>query len=225
MRVPRANGRKGRTLTLALRYARFAIEPPCTHPDRKRLPALPLTVVLAQEENPPPGTPGVRWLLLSTVPVRSQADAVRLVRWYARRWLIERYNYVLKSGCQMEKLQLETGERLRRALATCTVVAWRLLWLTYAARHDGGSSCVVVLQQEEWQVLQQYHGQAVTGQPPSLAEAVGLVARLGGYLGRQGDGPPGVRVIWRGLRRLGDLVTGYRLAQARVAPPIFVGKA
>ena len=219
VKIPRANGRPGRTATLTLRYGTFAIEPPSTHPQRTQLAALPLTVVLAQEENPPKGIPAVRWLLLSTLPVRRYADAVRLVRWYARRWLIERYNYVLKSGCRLEQLQLETQTRLERALATYAVVAWRLLWLTYAARRAEQGLGDEVFEPEEWQVLQAQAGQEPTAAPPSLREAIGLVARLGGFLGRRGDGVPGARVIWRGLSRLEDLVTGYRLARQQVELP------
>jgi hypothetical protein len=219
VKLPRANGRPGRTATLTLRWGTFAIEPPSTHPRRRQLAALPLTVVLAEEANPPPGVPAVRWLLLSTLPVRRCGDAVRLVRWYARRWLIERFNYVLKSGCRLEQLQLQTAARLERALATYAIVAWRLLWLTYAARRDQDGPCDEVLEPEEWQVLQAHSGQQPTAAPPRLREAVGLVARLGGFLGRRGDGAPGVRVLWRGLGRLEDLVTGYRLARQQVTLP------
>src|SRR5262249_60489458 len=133
VKLPRANGRPGRTATLTLRYGTFALEPPWTHPRRAQLAALPLTVVLAQEENPPKGVPPVRWLLLSTLPARSFAAAVRLVRWYARRWLIERYNFVLKSGCRLEQLQLETAARVERALASYSMVPWTFLWFTYPA--------------------------------------------------------------------------------------------
>ncbi|HEV2969418.1 MAG TPA: IS4 family transposase, partial [Pirellulales bacterium] len=34
---------------------------------------------------------------------------------------------------------------------------------------------------------------------------------LGGFLGRRHDGQPGVKTLWRGWRRLTDLVIGYRL--------------
>src|SRR5207302_579524 len=128
VRLPRADGRPGRTATLTLRAGTFALAPPSTHPQRAQLPPLPLTVVQAQEENPPPGVKPVHWLLVSTLAVADGAAAARLVRWYARRWLIERYNFVLKSGCRIEALQLRHGDRLRRALATYAVVAWRLLW-------------------------------------------------------------------------------------------------
>lgn len=56
------------------------------------------------------------------------------MHWYTLRWVIERFHYVLKSGCHIEQLQLETAARLQRALATYALVAWRLLWLTYQAR-------------------------------------------------------------------------------------------
>jgi hypothetical protein len=89
VKLPRAHGRPGRRATLTLRWGTFAIEPPSTHPRRTRLPALPLTVVLAQEESPPKGITAVRWLLLTTRKVSRFADVVQLVRWYAKRWLIE----------------------------------------------------------------------------------------------------------------------------------------
>ena len=63
------------------------------------------------------------------------------MRWYSYRWLIERYHFVLNSGCGLEKLQLETGRRIEMALATYSIVAWRLLWLTYQARLHGEESC------------------------------------------------------------------------------------
>jgi hypothetical protein len=183
------------------------------------LAPLTLQVVLVEEEHPPAGVKPVRWLLLSTLPVPDVAAAKQLVRWYARRWRIERYNYVLKSGCRIERLQLKTAARRRRALATYAVVAWRLLWLTYQARQDGAQPCAEIFAAEEWQVLQRYHGAPVTAEPPPLQQVVRLLARLGGFLGRQGDGEPGVQVLWRGLRCLTYLVAGYRLGRAEQGTP------
>jgi hypothetical protein len=222
--IPRANGRAERTATLTLRYGRFTIAPPATHPRRAELPDLRLTVILAAEEDPPAGVTPVRWLLVTTRRVSTRAAAVQVVGWYARRWLIERYNYVLKSGCRVEELQLGTRDRLDRALATYAVVAWRVLWLAYAARGDDPGSCAEALDPDEWRVLQIQSGEEPTESPPDLGTAVRWVARLGGFLGRKADGPPGVRVIWRGLRRLDDLVHGYRLAQNSIKRnPVLMG--
>jgi hypothetical protein len=141
-------------------------------------------------------------------------EALRHVRWYALRWLIERYHFVLKSGCQIETSQLHTLQRLERLLALCSAVAVRLLWMTYSARVYPQAPCTVAFSTVEWQVLyrQQRKTAIVPAEPPSLHQAVRWLALLGGFMGRTGDGQPGVKVLWRGLTRLQDIVTGFLLA-------------
>lgn len=216
----RGDDRPPRRATLTIRFATLDVAPPSTHPRRKELPHLRLTAILAEEEAPPAGREPVRWWLLTTLPVAGLAEAERAVRWYALRWLVERYHFVLKSGCRVERLELETAGRLERALATYAVVAWRLLWLTYEARSDPGGSCETVLPREAWQVMHRvvHKTKTVPTTPPGLREAVRLIARLGGFLARKGDGEPGVKTIWRGLRRLEDLVVGWRLSRESLTP-------
>ena len=123
---------------------------------------------------------------------------------------------MLKSGCQIEQLQLETAHRLEMALATYAIVAWRLLWLTYQARCTPDASCEMVLEPHQWQALYAtIHGHIYPhATPPTLAEVVRWIAQLGGFLGRKGDGEPGVKVLWRGLRRLDDIVQTWLLCQS-----------
>ena len=120
---------------------------------------------------------------------------------------------MLKSGCRIERLQLETAERLKRALATYCVVAWRLLWLTSQTREYPEQSCESVFEPHEWQALQATitKNPEVSDQPPTLQKAVRWVAKLGGFLARTSDGEPGVQTIWRGLRRLEDLASMWLL--------------
>jgi hypothetical protein len=226
MAVPlrRGDDRPARTAVLTLRMRQVRIAPPSTHPRRKELPPLSLTAVLAVEEASPTGAAPLCWLLLTTRPAADRLATESLVRWYALRWLIERYHYVLKSGCRIEELQLGSAERLRRALATYAVVAWRLLWLAYEARRGPGQSVEVVLRAEEEAVLRAEFGRPASA-PLTVGEATVLLARLGGFLARKHDGPPGVRVLWRGLRRLGDLVKGWELAHGRQPPHDLVGNA
>jgi hypothetical protein len=216
----RGDDRPPRRAILTIRFATLEIAPPATHPRRKELPHLKLTAILAAEEDPPAGQTPVCWWLLTTRPIARLADAEQAVRWYALRWLVERYHYVLKSGCRIERLQLETAERLERALVTYAVVAWRLLWLTYEARRHPEASCEAVLPREQWQVLHRvvHKTDTVPESPPGLREAVRQIARLGGFLARTGDGEPGVKTIWRGLRRLDDLITGWKLSRSNPAP-------
>jgi hypothetical protein len=216
----RGDDRPPRRAVLTIRFATLDIAPPWTHPRRKALPHLSLTAILAEEEDPPEGQTPVCWWLVTTLPIAGLADAEQAVRWYAPRWLVERYHYVLKSGCRIERLQLETAERLERALATYAVVGWRLLWLTYEARRHPEASCEAVLPREQWQELHRvvHKTDTVPESPTRLREAVRQIARHGGFLARKGDGEPGVKTIWRGLRRLDDLVTGRKLSRDNPAP-------
>ena len=126
-------------------------------------------------------------MLLTTLPVSSLESAVQCLEWYSYRWLIERYHYCLKSGCKIEELQLENGEKIKRALATYAIVAWRLLWLTYEARQNPERRVDGVLESYEWQALYcRIHKTNIpSSEAPTLGECVRWIARLGGFLGRQ----------------------------------------
>ena len=76
-----------------------------------------MQVIWAQEENPPTEVEPINWLLLTTLAIASVADVVQYLRWYSYRWLIERYHYVLKSGCRVEQLQLESAARRAASLS------------------------------------------------------------------------------------------------------------
>lgn len=215
--------RAPREALVALRWTPVTLLPPRNRPDRAALAPLPLVAILAEEPVPPAGEQPVRWLLLTTLPVATGEAALGCVRWYAHRWLVERYHFVLKSGCKIEGLPLRTADRLERALAVYAIAAWRLLWLTYLARADPEAPCAVALAPAEWRVLcaATHPRAAPPPHPPPLGQAVRWIARLGGFLDRAGDGEPGVKVLWRGLQRLEDLPIGWRLAAA--APPGLVG--
>lgn len=205
--------RVARQATLTLRTTTLELQPPPTHPERERLEPVSLQVILAVEDNPPPGVEPVCWLLLTTLAVSCFEDVVECLRWYSYRWLIERYHFVLKSGCRLEQLQLETGERIQRALATYTIVAWRLLWITYQARYHPETPADTVLATHEWQALYcTIHKTSIPPvSPPSLNTCVRWIAQLGGFLARKGDGEPGVKTLWQGLQRLHDIAQTWLL--------------
>jgi hypothetical protein len=205
--------RVARQATLTLRTTTLELQPPQTHPERERLEPVSLQVILAVEDNPPPGVEPVCWLLLTTLAVSCFEDVVECLRWYTYRWLIERYHYVLKSGCRLEQLQLETSARIYRALATYTIVAWRLLWITYQARYYPQTPADTVLATHEWQALYcTIHKTPIPPvSPPNLNTCVRWIAQLGGFLARKGDGEPGVKTIWQGLQRLHDIARTWLL--------------
>jgi hypothetical protein len=224
--VPVAVGRRPdrapREALLTLRWTPVTLLPPRNRPRREGLVPVPLVALLAEEPVPPPGERPICWLLLTTLPIPTGEAALACVRTYARRWLVERYHYVLKSGCKIEERQLRTADRLARAVAVYAIVAWRLLWLTYLARTDPDLPCTVALTTLEWPVLYAatQHAAPLPAHPPPLGQAVRWIAQLGGFLGRRGDGDPGPTVLWRGLRRLEDMTIGWHLAQTRPPPPL-----
>ena len=151
--------------------------------------------------------------MLTTLSINNFEEAACCIPWYTYRWLIERYHYVLKSGCRIENLQLETAERIQKALATYAIVAWRLLWLTYQARQNPELPCDTILETHEWQCLySHFRGFPLpSSEPPSIQQAVIWIAQLGGFLARKHDGFPEVKTLWKGLQRLHDIASTWKL--------------
>lgn len=220
--VRRRDGQPARTAHLTVRTARVMVEPPRHHLKPARLEPVTLNVILVEELHPPTGVTPIVWLLLTTLPIATWEQVQQAITWYSYRWLIERYHFVYKSGCHLEELQLETAERLKRALATYSLVAWRLLWLTYQARRLPEDSCETALERAEWQALyaQHFATTQMPHTPPTLHEAVQWIAQLGGFLARRADGEPGVKTIWLGLRRLHDLTAMWQLHHPDPIPPL-----
>lgn len=218
--IPARANRQGRQAQMAVRWLTLEIRAPRHGPKR---PGVRLTFVLVEEINPPPGEKPVRWLLATTLTVETLEEVLRCVQWYAYRWVIERFHFVLKSGCKIEQRQLETVERMERAIPVFSIVAWRLLWLTLQTRETPDAPCTLVLEDFEWKVLwatAHPRMRHLPAGPPTLRDAVRSIARLGGFLGRKCDGDPGPQTLWRGLRRLHDLGQGWLMAQQQNHLPL-----
>ena len=186
------------------------------HTKSKNPESVALYAVYAREVETPEGEDPIEWLLLTTVPVTNLAEAIQKIQWYRERWKMERFHFALKSGCRIEELQLEMSDRLINAITLYSVIAWRLIWLTYQARVTPNQSCEIILETQEWQTL--YCVVNKTKIPPdhplTLQEAVLLIAKLGGFLGRKYDGNPGVKVLWRGLQKLNQGMLFFELARS-----------
>lgn len=203
--LPAGRGRRARQVEQSLHALRVVLRAPY-RPDKK-LASVEVTAILAREDNPPPGEDAIEWLLLSSLPVESFEEACEKVQWYLCRWQIEVFFRILKSGCKVEQLQLQSRERIEAAVALYLIVAWRVLYLTRLGRVVPDLSCEVAFSAQEWQAVYMVSKrQKPPSQPPRLLEILTLVAGLGGHLGRKGDGPPGPKAIWIGLQRTRDFV-------------------
>lgn len=211
--VNRNPSQAARSTTLTLRAMQVTIDVPRQHKQAKQCQPVTLNALLVEEFTPPEQGQPIRWLLLTTLPIDTLEQAWQCVRWYSFRWLIERFHFTLKSGCRIEQLQLETKERLLNALATYSIVAWRLMWLTYRARLTPDDSCETVLRPQEWRLLRRrFEPKNRSKKPPTLRQVVRQIAQLGGFLARKHDGEPGLKTLWRGLGKFHQLLEGAQLA-------------
>jgi hypothetical protein len=213
--IPAQRGRAARTATVTVRYGDLTFRPPYRAPScQAHLRPVTVSAVWVREiDAAANGETPLAWLLVTNVPVSSFEEAGERVRWYRLRWHIEVFHKVLKSGCQVEDCRLDKADELMRYLTLKSVIAWRLFWMGQMNRAQPDAACTVVLADHEWQALYvAIHRTA--GLPetvPTVRQAVRWIAQLGGFLGRKGDGEPGVTVLWRGWQRLHDLATMWEV--------------
>jgi hypothetical protein len=205
----RKQPRDPRTAVVTIRAARVRLRGP-VRPGGK-LADKDVNVVLAIEENPPPGVEPIEWILLTDLPIDTVEDVLRIIDYYTCRWSIEIYFRILKSGCKVEESQLERAERFEPYLALCMIVAWRVMFVMMLGREFPDLPCDVVFDADEWQaVYATVKKQAPPSEPPSIKTMVRLIASLGGWLGRKCDGEPGPKAMWVGIQRMTDLALGWR---------------
>ncbi len=196
---------------LEIRYRRIKVLPPIGK--QKRYPNLELTVIHATERGTPEGRNRIEWKLITDLAVRGRTDAVEKLRWYALRWKIETFHKVLKSGFKAEEVRLRAAERIVNMLAILCILSWRVFWVTMMNRTIPDATPELVFTPTEIYLLDQLVSDNARVAPVgnSLSLYLTKLARLGGYLARAKDPPPGNIVIWRGLSRLTDIQLGFLL--------------
>ncbi len=215
--VPRQGKRAPREARLEVRFGRVKLTPPTRKLEFKEID---VTAILAREIDCPQGIEPLEWMLLTTMAVENFDEAVEKLGWYAKRWGIEVYHRTLKSGCKIEERQLGSADRLEACLAIDMVVAWRIFHLTKLGRETPDVPCSVFFEEAEWKALYCFVRQdpKPPDQPPTLREAVRMVASLGGFLGRKGDAEPGTKSLWLGIQRLDDIAATWKFMALNFAP-------
>jgi hypothetical protein len=211
-----------RHLEIRVRAVTLAVTNYGPHPKKgERRQAVDCWAVFLREVSPPPGARRLEWLLLTTYPVRSVHDALKVAWGYSLRWRIEEFHKTWKSGaCDLERSQLRSSENFQRWATLQAAMAARIERLKQAARQqpsdpaldyasrDEIDGAIVLAESRKWKL----------GQDMTVEQFVLLVADVGGYTGRSSGGPPGSIVIARGLDRVTAAAAG--LAAARGAKQI-----
>jgi hypothetical protein len=121
--LPATKKRTKRDAVLEVRFEELSLLPPTGRKVSEGFVPIRVSVVYAKEVDPPEGEEPVRWMLVTTLPVRSLEDACRVLGYYCARWDEELYFRILKSGCEVEERRLETADRLLRCLPFDMIVA------------------------------------------------------------------------------------------------------
>jgi hypothetical protein len=208
--IPDAKGYKKVPTKVEVRYSEVEILRP-KH-NQSKYESITLTAIEVRQPGIEDDEKGIWWKLLTTLEVKDIEDVKKYIRWYTYRWLIERFHYVIKSGCGIEDLQLRSVDALKKAIVMYCLAGFKIMQLTYQSRATPEISCEVILTKNEWQAL--YVTINKTGllpsSPPTLEQATKWIGRLGGHLGRKSDGPPGLKTVWQGYLRLQDMAMMYQ---------------
>ena len=206
---------KYRKAELSIVFDKFTLPPP---PDRtvnrngKGLYNIELWGVMIKEEYPPEDEEALQWLLITNIPITTIAEAIEKMHWYILRWKIELFHKILKSGCSIEAAQLRTREKLIKYVTVKSIIAWRIFWLSISFRISKSSDCSTILTAIEQEILFKRFNHGIKYyKPPSVEQAYTWIAKLGGYIGRNTDPPPGMISVWRGWTRLMNMVEDYQI--------------
>jgi transposase-like protein/DDE family transposase len=207
--VPATDAHPARDAVVEVSFEAVRIQPPIHNATLEKT-ELALWVVRVWEPLPPAGIEPLEWLLLTSVPVLTVADAWQRARWYRCRWLIEEFHKVLKSGCRLEDRRMHTVSALENLLAILTPIGMRLLRLRDLAVlfPDLPATQVVSLEIVQIMALLDRRHEAEW----TVRDLCRSIARFGGFLGRTCDGLPGWQTLWHGWVFVQTVLLGVHLA-------------
>jgi hypothetical protein len=211
--IPGQGGRPERTARVAMAAAQaWFLVPKLVHGVHPDWEPIRVWVERVWEPHPPAEVEEpLEWILLSSLPAATPEELGQRRDWYACRPLVEEFHQVEKSGCGEEDLRFQTAEALLPMLGVLAIVAVRVLQLRWWGRAGGEAPAASASTAEEREALKSMGHRIRTAR-----DFVRAVAGLGGFLGRKGDGEPGWQTLWRGYRRLQDIVLGVQLKAGRV---------
>lgn len=206
------NERAKRVVECEIRTAEITMKRP------KRLPRevdeLQVRVIHVIEKGEKKPSGNLEWYLITNVKCTTYDEIVEKIHWYRMRWMIEELHRVVKSGCGAEEMRLESKDRLMKYLLLLFVVGTRILWISKLAKVKGEEPCTEAFSDEEWQILyvRKYNQKPPDNYVPTIKEAVRLLGILGGFY-EYNKREPGTMTLWRGMKRLKELIKGIEECQ------------
>lgn len=154
-----------------------------------------------------PEKPTLEWLLITNLDVNSEEDALKIIKIYRRRWLIEDYHKAVKTGFRIEDNQLKQASRILALFGMIAVIATQLLAIRELCRLYPTTPVEEKIP-KRWSTLVERH---LRVKLKTVRDFWRALARMGGFIGRKSDGEPGWQTIWKGYKRLQDMLLGANL--------------
>ena len=226
---PNRPARRARQAKVSVRFGRVQLDIPWHHPGSHRAPKS-VYALYAREVRPPADVDSIDWMLLTNEPISDWESAKRVLSWYERRWVVEEWHKVEKEGCRLEASQLDDVTDIERLAAIVGVISVRMLQLRDLAGLGGGGRSAdssALEDADDPQALRRAVPPiwvlkvAQLGNVPSNdltpRQFWLTIAKQGGWIGRQRDGRPGWKVIWRGWYDIHMMVQGAEAHAAATA--------
>jgi len=206
--LPGGRGKKSRLVKQNIRATRLTLLP---SEHKKNLPKIAINAVLLEETETPEGEEPISWMFLTTLPIDTLDEIQFIIKIYLSRWGIELFFKVLKSGCKIEERQLQTTDRMKSLLAVFMVLSWRVMFTMMLGRVCAEMSCADIFDDAEWKSVYKILNKKkpLPKKPPSIKVFIEMVAVLGGYVPQSNGGPPGVKVMWKGMARMVDFAIAW----------------
>jgi len=197
-----------RQVEMEVAHCCVAIKKPTTVTDKTLPGSLTMNIVRITEINPKDGHLPIEWILATSLSINNADDVMTIVGYYIQRWKIERFHFVLKSGCNAEKIQQRTYEKIKSVLLIYSVIAMFIMTVTYIGRVLPDTPCDVFFDDDEWQILYRiiHKTNSAPAKPYSMKDAVQYLGQLGSYRRPPSDGHPGLNAIWNGLFKLYEFI-------------------
>jgi hypothetical protein len=206
-------GVKARTASMQVSAIRIHMPLPRHHtPWAKQcgIQSIAMNVVIVQEIGKAQGSKPIRWVLLTSLKVKSLDDAWQVITDYEDRWLIEEYHKVIKTGCAIESHALRSADRLEPMIGLISVLGIRLFQLKLIGRLDQTRRATNHVPSSWLRAIKLLCPQLALSRL-TVYEFLREVAKLGGFLARKHDGEPGWQTIWRGHQKLKSILDAERI--------------
>ena len=203
-----------RRIRLNIKFQRMELLPSIDK--QKKYSSVMVTVIDAMEHKCPKDREPIFWRLITDLEVNTIEAAIEKIEWYQQRWKIEVYHKILKSGLRAEEVKLREAQRLINLLSIFCILSWRIFWMTMINRVSPNGSPELILTEEEINVIDMLDHKVPGRCKRVISEYILKLAKLGVYVARAHDPPPGNMVIWRGLKKLNDIILGYNIGRSVV---------